>query len=103
MNFKDNLKQNPDSILVINSDCRKVQITPFVFNFPLFCTPLGGGRYEIETDLVFGDNKIRRMRFPRVQIIISNNGVNLQPEGDPVFELLGEVKKGRTTYRGDLI
>lgn len=101
MNFKDSLKQNPNSILVINSDCRKVQISPFIFNFPLFCTPLEDGYYEIETDLVFSDNKIRRMRFPRVKINVSNLGVDLQPEGDPAFELLGEVRVGRTTYKGE--
>lgn len=101
MNLEDTLKQNKDLVLVLNSECKKVQINPFVFDFPLFCTPLGDGYYEVETDLVFNDNKIRRMRFPRVKITVSSAGLDLGLGGDLIFELLEEVKKGRTTYKGE--
>ena len=101
MSLEDTLKQNKDLVLVLNSECKKVRIDPFVFDLPIFCIPLGNGFYRVETDLVFNNGEMKKIRFPQAKITISERGLDIKLGGDPIFELIEGVPNGRVYCKGE--
>lgn len=96
--FNKVMKDNPNSTLVLTLP-KYVRYLGFTFDFPLFCFPLGDGSFKIETDLIlsnYGVKSIFRTRFPKVYLDFRNGSINLDIVGDPYWQIVEEVEKGRT-------
>ena len=96
LSMEETKKQYPKAILVLHLTKGQIYGGTFYFNFPLFCVPLENGKYEVETDIIVDNKKIRRLRFPQMEIIYSEEEINMQVTGETIFELLEEVAEGRT-------
>lgn len=76
-----------DILLDINVDLK------IIFESVLICRLLEDQTYEIETRILFDDNIVRTVFFPRVSISYGNGQIILTPLGDVLFQAREEEFK----------